>query len=137
MRKIVLIGCVKKKRSFKCRADEMYISDFFKKNLAYAKSLNADDIFILSAKYGLLKLDSQIEPYDLTLNKFNAESLRDWSDHTILQLEEVADLTEDKFVILAGNNYRKHLIKNLKDYEIPLEGLGIGKQLQFLKNKIG
>lgn len=34
----------------------MYISDLFKKSLLYAKK-HADNIFILSAKYGLLALD--------------------------------------------------------------------------------
>ena len=37
-------------------------------NLKFAKSLNPDNIFILSAKYGLIDLDEEIEPYDKTLN---------------------------------------------------------------------
>ena len=35
-----------------------------KKNLAHAKKLNPDAIYILSAKHYLLPLDKVIEPYD-------------------------------------------------------------------------
>jgi len=36
----------------------------------------------------------------------------------------------------VGIKYRKYILPHLKSYEIPLEGLGIGKQLAFLKNEI-
>ena len=67
MAKIVLISCVSKKLSHKSKAQELYISPLFRKNIQYAKSLNPDKIFILSAKYGLIKLEEEIEPYNKTL----------------------------------------------------------------------
>jgi hypothetical protein len=137
MKTIVLITCVKKKRDFRCKAEDLYISPFFKKNLAYAKSLNPDKIFILSAKYGLLHLDSEIDTYDLTLNSFKTEELKNWAEGTLQQLKYETDLNMDKFIFLAGDRYRKFLLPRLENYEIPFKGLGIGKQLQFLKSKIG
>jgi cytoplasmic iron level regulating protein YaaA (DUF328/UPF0246 family) len=137
MQRIVLITCVKKKRDRKCKAEDLYISPFFKKNIAYAKSLNPDKIFILSAKYGLLPLDKEIDTYDLTLNSFKKEELKRWADDTLQQLRLETNLDKDKFIFLAGNKYRKYLLPKIKNYEIPFKGLGIGKQLQFLKNKIG
>jgi cytoplasmic iron level regulating protein YaaA (DUF328/UPF0246 family) len=136
MKTIVLISCVKKKRDYRCKAEDLYISSYFKKNLAYAKSLYPDNIFILSAKYGLLPLNKEIDTYDLTLNKFPKEALIKWSADTIQQLKIETDLEKDNFIFLAGNKYRKYLLPRLKHYEIPLKGLGIGKQLQFLKNKL-
>ena len=136
MKTIVLISCVKKKQTFKCTAEDLYISPFFKKNLAYAKALNPDKIFILSAKYGLLSLATEIVTYDLTLNNFTTKELKDWAENTLLQLSKESDLEKDKFIILAGDRYRKYLLANIANYEIPLKGLGIGKQLQFLTNKI-
>jgi hypothetical protein len=137
MKTIILIGCVKKKRDFRTRAENLYISPFFKKNLAYAKSLNPDLIFILSAKYGLVTLDQEIDTYDLTLKNFKKEELIKWSTDTIQQLQNLTDLNNDRFVFLAGDKYRRYLIPRLKNYEIPFKGLGIGKQLKHLKNRIG
>lgn len=134
---IILISCVKKKQNKKSKAEDLYISPFFKKSLVYAKSLNPDKIFILSAKYGLLPLDKEIDPYDLTLNNFKAAALKVWANDTLKQLQQETDLEKDNYIFLAGDNYRKYLIPEIKNYEIPLEGLGIGRQLQFLKNKIG
>ena len=136
MKKIVLITCVKKKRDRKCKAEDLYISQLFKKSLAYAKLLKPDEIFILSAKYGLLTLTKEIEPYDLTLNKFKTKELKDWAEGTLRQLRLETDLTKDKFIILAGIRYRKYLLPKINNYEIPLEGLDFGNQLQFLTNKI-
>ena len=56
----------------------MYISDLFKKSLAYAKK-HADKVFILSAKYGLLTLDEIIYPYEKTLNKMSEYEKKRWA----------------------------------------------------------
>jgi hypothetical protein len=132
MRKIVLISCVSQKLPSKARARHLYISPLFKKNLAYAQGLKPDAIFVLSAKYGLVDLDQEIEPYELTLNTMSSNQIKSWAFRVLAQLSERADLNQDHFVFLAGQKYRKHLLPNFKSYEIPLEGLPIGKQLQFL-----
>lgn len=137
MKTIILIGCVKKKRGFRTKAEDLYISPFFKKNLAYAKSLRPDLIFILSAKYGLVTLDQEIDTYDLTLKNFKKEELLKWSAATLQQLQMLTDLNNGRFVFLAGDKYRTYLIPRLKKYEIPFKGLGIGKQLKLLKTKVG
>ena len=136
MTKIVLISCVSKKLLHKSKVQDLYISPLFKKNLQYAKSLKPDKIFILSAKHGLLELDEEIEPYEKTLNKMSSKETRQWADLVLQQLKNVVDLKNDNFIFLAGNNYRKFILPYIKNYKIPLEGLRIGLQLQWLKNKI-
>lgn len=136
MKKIILISCVSKKRSVESTAAEMYTSTLFKLNLQFARKLDPDAIFILSAKYGLIKLDEVIEPYDVTLNKMKSVERADWANRVIKRLHTLSDLQEDHFVILVGERYREHLLPHLKSYEIPLKGLRIGQQLQFLKRKI-
>ncbi len=136
MKTIVLISCVKQKQNRKCKAEDLYISPFFRKNLAYAKSLKPDKIFILSAKYGLLPLTKEIDTYDLTLNNFKTKKLKEWAESALSQLRQQADLDKDKFIFLAGDRYRKYILPNIKYYEMPLKGLGIGKQLQYLTNNI-
>ena len=133
--RIILISCVSKKQKQKSKSKDLYISPLFKYNMNYAKSLNPDRIFILSAKYGLVDLDTEIEPYDLTLNKMSSDEIKRWSEDVLKHLREVSDLGEDEFIFLAGERYRKYLLPEIKNYKIPLKGLGIGKQLKFRKEK--
>lgn len=135
MKKVVLISCASKKRSSKSQAKDLYVSDLFKKNLQYALQLQPDHIFILSAKYGLVPLDEEIEPYDVTLNNMPAKEVKDWSEGVLRDLARKSDLQQDRFVFLAGAKYRKYLVEHLTYVEIPFEGLTIGRQLQRLKEE--
>ena len=136
MKRIILISCVSKKLHCKAKAEAMYISPLFVGNLRYAKSLNPDCIFILSAKYGLLELNEEIEPYDITLNNMTSVQAKAWAEKVLGQIRERADLRSDHFIFLAGEKYRKHLVPHLASYEIPLQGMPIGKQLQYLAGKV-
>jgi hypothetical protein len=98
--------------------------------------LQPDKIFILSAKYGLLNLEKEVGPYNTTLNTMPARHIKAWADRVIIQLNKVADLRKDKIIFLAGEKYRKYLIPYVNNYKIPMEGLSIGKQLKYLKDKI-
>ena len=98
--------------------------------------LKHDDIFILSAKYGLLELDRVIEPYNKTLNKMSQNAVKKWAEQVLARLKEKDyDLKRDQFVFLAGMNYRKFLIPEMSNYVIPMQGLAIGKQLKLLKER--
>lgn len=132
MKKIVLISCVSKKIDKKSTAENLYISCLFKKNLTYAKSLNPSEIYILSAEHGLLKLTDEIEPYDKTLNNMRSNEIKEWSKKVIYELKSLTDLEKDEFTFLAGEKYRKFLIPELSNVKIPMKGLKIGKQLQWL-----
>ncbi len=136
MAKIVLISCVSKKLNHEAKAQDIYISPLFKMNLKFTKSFNPDKIFILSAKYGLVDLDKEIEPYDKTLNKMSSAEKRLWAENILVDLAKVSNLDKDEFIFLAGENYRKYLIPYIKNYKIPLKGLSIGRQLQYLKKEI-
>lgn len=132
MKKVILISCVSKKHKRKSKAKDLYISALFKKNLQYALQQKPDQIFILSAKYGLVLLDEEIEPYDLTLNTMSAPEIRQWATKVTQRLSEHTDLQQDLFIFLAGTKYRKYLIPHLAHVQIPFEGLTIGRQLQQL-----
>jgi len=135
MSSIVLISCVSKKLPYKARAADLYISPLFRMNLHYAEQFAPSKIFILSAKYGLISVEKEIEPYDLTLNNMSAKERKAWAAKVLGQLREYCSLSQDHFIFLAGQKYRQYLIPYLKSYEIPLKSLTIGKQLQFLKEK--
>lgn len=134
MAKVVFISCVSKKLGTKARAEDLYISPLFRLNLAYARKLKPDKIFILSAKHGLLGLNDVIAPYDTTLNHMPDPQRRAWGAKVIEQLRSRVNLEKDKFIFLAGGRYRKYLMPHMTHVEIPMIHLGIGKQLQFLKH---
>lgn len=135
MVKTVLISCVSKKLDHSAKARDMYISPLFKLSLKYAQKLNPDKIFILSAKYHLLPLDKEIEPYNVTLNNMSVNEIKSWAEEVVRELGENADLENDNFIILAGENYAKFIRDKLKHVEEPLKGLSIGNRLKFLKSK--
>lgn len=130
---IVLISCVAKKLGVPSQAKDMYISPLFKGAYKYAKKLNADQIYILSAKYGLLDETTVIQPYNETLNTKTEKEIREWATNVYHSLCKVSDTNLDEYVFLAGKKYRKYLVSYLRKTEIPLQGLSIGKQLAFYK----
>lgn len=136
MKKIVLISCVKSKLDHPAKARDLYISDLFRSSLAYAQSLKPDKIFILSAKYGLLELDDQIKPYELTLKTMPTAEVKAWSIRVLASLRQKADLKNDLFIFLAGDKYRKYLIPELAYYQIPMKGLSFGQQLHEMKRRV-
>ncbi|MCK9179211.1 MAG: hypothetical protein M0P93_09430 [Candidatus Cloacimonetes bacterium] len=136
--KIALVSCAKLKQDYPCQAQEMYLpSTLFSKAIKYIKQQNYDKWFILSAKYGLLNPNVLIEPYDLTLNNMKSEEIKKWSQKVFNQLIEYNIIEIDFY---AGEKYRKYLIPLLENksikYNIPLKGLGIGKQLQFYTKEL-
>ena len=130
--KIALVSCSKLKQSYSCLAEEMYSkSSLFKKATSFVKN-NYTRWFILSAKYGLLQPEDIIDPYNISLNKFEKNELILWSDSVFIK---ILDLYPTEIDFYAGNNYRKYLIPKLQDKgivcSVPLTGMGIGEQLRF------
>lgn len=135
---IIFIACTKKKQSYPCKAKEMYSpSALFRGGYQYAKSLNPDAIYILSAKYGLLHPDKVIDPYEKTLVSAKTAEVKAWSVMVYRQLfHEVKQgriSFNDKAIFLCGKPYRKYIESLFKHHEAPLAHLGIGKQLKFYK----
>lgn len=135
-KQIVLISCVSKKLAQRAKARKFYVSTLFKLNLRYAQKLDPDEIFILSAKHGLLSLEQEVDPYEQTLNNMSALEVKQWANEVLEQISAKCSIDETTFIFLAGERYRKYLLPYLKDVKIPLQGLGIGRQLQKLKELI-
>jgi cytoplasmic iron level regulating protein YaaA (DUF328/UPF0246 family) len=104
--------------------------------LAYGQKLNPDKIYILSALHHLLDLDTEIEPYNLTLNNMTKSEKTNWGKIVIEQLKKISDIKNDKFIILAGQNYLTPIQKCLTNIETPLNRKKIGERLQFLTNQL-
>jgi len=135
MRIIYLISCVKSKLSYPAKARDLYTGTLFTLSLKYALQQEPDAIYILSAKYGLVDLDQVISPYELTLNTMKEAEKRTWAKKIVNALNKKANLQQDHFVLIAGNNYRKYLLPKFRYYEVPFEGLPFGKLLSELKRR--
>ena len=136
MKRVVLISCVSTKLDHKAKAKDLYISPLFTMNYAYAESLKPHAIYILSAKYGLVDPETEIESYNETLNTKKSYELKDWALDVIDQAQGKIDFRNDEIIFLAGDRYRKFLKPLCRNAKVPLEGLGIGKQLGWLKRKL-
>lgn len=137
MIKVGLIGCTSKKKNYFCKSEEMYSpSKYFQLRLEYCKKMNFDYIYILSAKYGLLKLDEYIYPYNLNLKNTSLKYRKNWEIKVYKSLLQLHDPNNTIFYLLAGEEYTRFLNKKLKYTKNPVKGLGIGKQLKYYKEKI-
>ena len=64
MRRIALISCSKSKQNYPCPARELYApSQLFSLSYQYAKKV-ADEVYILSARYGLLAEEVMEKEWD-------------------------------------------------------------------------
>lgn len=132
---IIFLACTKSKADKPCKAQEMYKGELFKKSLVYAIKQKPRVIYILSAKYGLLELDDEISPYEKTLNGASKHERKLWSYMVYKQLQEKGIDFNEEVIFLAGENYRQYLKRLFPRATIPLQGLSIGRQLQYFKNR--
>ncbi|RMD89155.1 MAG: hypothetical protein D6811_12745 [Alphaproteobacteria bacterium] len=130
-----LVSCVSKKAAAPAPARDLYLSDWFRKARAFVES-QGGLWYILSAKYGLVQPDEIIEPYDRTLRTMPISARKEWAQRVVNQLER-EKLHAGKIVVLAGRRYREFLMPALRrmadTVEVPMDGLGIGRQLAWLK----
>jgi len=132
-RSIFLISCVSSKLDRPAPARELYVSDLFRKARAYAEA-SGQAWFVLSAEHGLVHPDTIVAPYEKTLNAMPVSERRAWADRVLVALEPHLQDVE-RVVFLAGKRYREFLEGPLSRrvlVEVPMAGLGIGRQLQWL-----
>ena len=131
--KIGLISCSKAKRNHPCSAREMYsASNIFRRSLEYARMV-CDKVYILSAKHGLLGLDDVIEPYNETLTNKSVVERKEWAENVIFELSKKTDWKNDEFLILTGKKYHEFLLNDLRNHQLPLEGVSMFNRISKLK----
>lgn len=89
----------------------IYLGNYFKTCLDYAKSLTTEDnIYILSAKYGVLHLTDEITPYNITLNNATKQQYQEWKLKVLQQLKDLNITSDTPITMLCGKNYYKELL---------------------------
>lgn len=118
MRTVALISCCKNKLPYKSKVENLYVSESFKVNMSKSDLILPDVKYVLSAKHGLLKMDDEINPYDVTLNNMSEKDIIAWSNKVFDQLTCLEDIPYTKFIIYADDNYSRHLSKLLLHYHV-------------------
>lgn len=127
--RIGLVACCGQKLEGRHPAGEIYQSSLFLKSREWVEK-NCDKLMILSAKHGLIDPHQVIESYDVTLNDMPAQQRKDWSEKVRAQMQSFVN---DEIVVLAGKNYCGWT--DGFNVQRPMEGFGIGQQLQWLTNQ--
>jgi hypothetical protein len=135
---VYLISCVSQKRTTPARARDLYVSSWFLKARDYVGTTRSP-WFILSAEYGLVPPDQILAPYERTLNTLRKPERQAWAARVKGQMDTLLP-DAARIVVLAGLRYREFLMDYLRQraptVDVPMEGLRIGKQLQYLSNAL-
>ncbi|UTD26623.1 YaaA family protein [Bradyrhizobium sp. WD16] len=131
-----LISCSKSKGGHKDIARDMYVSPLYRKSVQLAE-LWGVPFYILSAKYGLLRPDELIEPYEQTLKSATKKERQEWAQRVDKQLRE---LPRKEFIVLAGDDYFAPLVeagsRDPLNYFAPMRSLSLGTRLAYLNEAL-
>jgi hypothetical protein len=132
---IVLVSCVKDKLDRPAPAKDLYTSDLFRKERAYAERVGVS-WFILSAEHGLVRPDELLSPYNLRLSETSTAYRRAWGARVVKRLEEVVGaLAGKKIEVHAGEAYAGPIRALLRtagaEVMEPLRGLAFGQRLSW------
>jgi hypothetical protein len=135
--RVALVSCVKRKLEQATAAEDLYISDLFLSMRRYAEQV-ADQWFILSAEHGLLQPEEIVAPYERTLLKMTKADRTAWAQRVQAQLVDVLP-PQAEVILLAGMKYRDDLLPFLRSrghvVHVPMAGMPLGRQLQWLKEQ--
>jgi len=126
--KIALISCGKAKQPGKHKARDLYVGTYFKTTLAYAMQ-QSDQIYILSAKYGLVELDQTLDSYELKITQMPKTQRKLWALGVLKQMR-TKGIDTHEIDIYAGKPYYEHLLPHLQNATIMFEGLSMGYRMQ-------
>jgi hypothetical protein len=134
------VGCSAIKAPHPAPARDFYRSPLFRAALAYAEA-RTKHVAIVSAKYGAVKLDQELEPYDMKLTGLRKRDREDWGARTVDELR-VWFKPAPIFLLLCGEVYADALLHgahwhNLPRPLTPMAGLkGVGNRITWLKDEL-
>ena len=137
MENIILLMCGKNKEKYKTKAKNLYNSERFKLSLEYANTLaNEKNIFILSAKHGLVELETELIPYDKSVYDMTIIEKTEWVKMIITKIKSKMNLDIYNFVFLTDDFYCEYFPQYLKNVEMPLQGLIQSDHIKWFKEKL-
>ncbi len=129
---LAIISCGAKKKSIPAKARDLYEGNLYKAALSFVERIGFNFV-IISAKHAILSPDQVVAPYEMRVDQMSKDQYRLWSLRVVDALKK---LSPEKIIWLCPAIYcelpSKMLNGNIK-HEFPLKGLGIGRQIQWLK----
>lgn len=134
MEKIGLLATARTKAPHPAPVVDFYKSALFIKSVRYARQ-HYIRFYFYNAKDGLLLPDRVMAPYDVSIRSFTVRQRKDWGKQVIDALCVREDFRSAILFVHGGRVYRDYLEPELRSrgirYTVPLEGLGIGRQLRW------
>ena len=140
---IVIISCGHTKRKEKSPAWKLYTGSYFRSCLRCASRwAKRKDIYIISAKYGIVTLDTELEPYEVKVkgvtNWWSQNRIEGAVDIATVekQIKELKILRNPPVVFIGGRDYLRLLKQLIPDIKAPLQEYTTGgnnRQKGFLK----
>lgn len=134
-----VVGCGDAKAGLgpdvRIEARRLYCSELFRKSFDVARELAEGDIWIASAKYGAIRPETEITPYDKRLTKAEAA---EWAAKVAEQA--AGGRPAGRAVLLMGEEYAAPLRAAFKRIgwvvKEPMKGLKIGQRLSWLNGEL-
>ncbi len=120
MKILVILACSKSKRKFECKAEDLNIGQLFNSIKQFCYEFEFP-FLILSAKYGLIKPEKIIAPYD---NKIKY----------VKHIKEL-QLSNDSIIHEINQNYEKVLLIMGRTYKKVLENIDSNIRVSFYDNR--
>lgn len=140
MTTIALVGCCKPKLETAAPARDLYLSPLFKLSLAHALR-HCQHVYIISAHYELVELDTVIEPYDRVLYDLGKERIKVWGNRVWGSVTHKHPKPPRAIHFYAGAEYVKpiryaaHRYPQVDSFHEPLAGKTMGARLSWLKSE--
>ena len=127
---LVIVPCGGRKQAMACSAGGMYIGPYHQACRKWAEQYRRVGglVLILSAKYGLLKLTDQIEPYNLRMGEKGCVQA-----HQVREQAKGMGLLDRSPLCLGGKEYLRICRIVWPTAKVPVPQVAIGKQLKWLK----
>ncbi|WP_070120569.1 DUF6884 domain-containing protein [Bacillus marinisedimentorum] len=139
MKRVGLLATARKKQNRPAPVHSFYTSTLFQKSIAYAAQYY-DTLYFYNAKDGLLFPDTIMQPYDVSIRSLSSGQKLEWADRIVKQLSRHEPAGECSVFLHGGKVYRDYLEPALQkagfSFEVPLQGLGIGRQLSWYSDRL-
>lgn len=133
MNRIVILSCGQKKVTKPTEAYRLYQGSYYKMNLKYALSITSlNCIYILSAKYGLIKSTEIIAPYNLKMGEPGSVTT-----DKIKQQAASLGILQNEVIILGGSLYVNKIREVFMKNKAPILGKSMGYAMQLLSRNMG
>lgn len=132
---MIILGCGKAKKRYRCPAGDLYTGSLFRAAREYAEA-QGGLWRILSAEHGLVHPLRVIEPYEQKL-VLRGDALARWASEAAGTVERELDVPYVRVTLLMGSTYARPFRSALEALGVetfePLAGLGLGQRLAWFK----